>query len=133
GDCRCRFQLDPDMSDYDTSRAEHSAKIKEGIRRSRAQKLEAKLAAAAEAAEAAEATEPSESATEPEQTPNTVDTMRHSEPEKTEPVDDALRPRTLEGIDPEVAALFTNEELAQYEADENAKAAAERKKKALED
>lgn len=110
------------MSEEELSKEEHSARIKEGIRRSREKKhleeLEAKLAAATSATD-----EPSESATDSEQTPN---------PEPS-PADDALRTRTLEGIDPEIAALFTDEELAKYEAEENAKAASERKKKALDD
>ena len=129
------------MSDYDNSSEEHSRKIKEGIRRSREQKLEAKLAATAEAAEAAEAADALRTRTTEGLDPGSAalfsDDELAAEENSDEPaqalLDEKLRARTLEGIDPEIALLFSDEELAQYEAEENAKAAAERKKRALED
>lgn len=100
------------------SKEEQSLRIREGIRlskeRKRLEELEAKLAAATEATE---------------DVPDSVPV----EESVVSTVSNPLRTRTLEGIDPEVAALFTDEELAKYEEEENAKAAAERKKKALED
>ena len=101
---------------YDSSTPEHAAKIRAGKAQAaekRRLELEAKLVGAdAPQALILEHAEPTESATEP---------------------DDALRSRALEGIDPEIAALFSDEELAKYEAEENQKAAAERKKRALEE
>jgi hypothetical protein len=122
------------MSD-DFDRQRHGELVREGLARSKEKKrleeLEAKLAAATEA------TEPSESVTDLEQTGNESPEIESLPPEiKSDPLIDSgasIRSRTLEGIDPEIAALFTDEELAATEAEENAKAAAERKKKAFAD